>query len=440
MANHRTNKQPCFHVLGDFNFCKINWSIRLHKGNGLCHSNSSEKLLLDILNDFAAEQLGNFPTRGTNTLDLLISNSPNQFTEISPLDLFSDHVALFCRLRCLFPIKRKPHRLIWQFSKGDYGAMRNDTWSFALGEKAKLLVVGCEDGAVRLYQLPHSNNKETFHLKPWKCLESKGGPIQVIALHDVTKFGSVDIITGDSRGLMTILSNGQILDRQHVSDHSINSLKVDEDLIGNTSIVAGDSSGLVSALLPFSPLWKFKVRPEHGVGKQPGTSQPSAKSLLAFSGPSSPAGHVTNYILVSDDQNCLHVLQQGSRVLTIAVPGLVTAMSSGVFQGSSGEIDQRYSTIKEVALGCHNGTIYIMKEFKVCIICSTYMQLGYGSLIPFVNFLLQDLGATICQYTVTHNASEGDTISTWGWIGFSTLCWPFQSSTPSPWWPDSLQI
>lgn len=234
-------------------------------------------------------------------------------------------------------------------------------------EKAKLLVVGCEDGAVRLYQLPHSNNKETFHLKPWKCLESKGGPIQVIALHDVTKFGSVDIITGDSRGLMTILSNGQILDRQHVSDHSINSLKVDEDLIGNTSIVAGDSSGLVSALLPFSPLWKFKVRPEHGVGKQPGTSQPSAKSLLAFSGPSSPAGHVTNYILVSDDQNCLHVLQQGSRVLTIAVPGLVTAMSSGVFQGSSGEIDQRYSTIKEVALGCHNGTIYIMKEFKILV-------------------------------------------------------------------------
>ncbi|KAJ8027298.1 hypothetical protein HOLleu_32407 [Holothuria leucospilota] len=133
MANHRTSKQPRFHVLGDFNFGKIDWTPRLHKDNGVCLSNSSGKLLLDILNDFAAEQLVSFPTRGTNTLDLVISNSPNQFTEISPLDQFSDHVALFCRLRCLFPIKRKPHRLIWQFSKGDYGAMTNDTQSFTLG-------------------------------------------------------------------------------------------------------------------------------------------------------------------------------------------------------------------------------------------------------------------------------------------------------------------
>lgn len=40
-------------------------------------------------------------------------------------------------------------------------------------------------------------------------------------------------------------------------------------------------------------------------------------------------------------------------------------MCSGIFQGSSGEIDQRFFSMKEVALGCHNGTIYIMKEFKV---------------------------------------------------------------------------
>lgn len=69
-----------------------------------------------------------------------------------------------------------------------------------------------------------------FLIQPWKCLESKGGPIQSLTLHDVTKFGSIDVISGDSRGTMTILSNGQILDRRHLSDHSINSLQVDEDL------------------------------------------------------------------------------------------------------------------------------------------------------------------------------------------------------------------
>ncbi|XP_071833588.1 uncharacterized protein [Apostichopus japonicus] len=232
-------------------------------------------------------------------------------------------------------------------------------------EKTQVIVLGGEDGAVRLYQIPQSGRAVHIQLQPWKCLESKGGPIQSLTLHDVTKFGSIDVISGDSRGTMTILSNGQILDRRHLSDHSINSLQVDEDLAGNTAIVAGDSGGLLSAVLPFNDLWKLKLRPEDSVAKQPGTSQPSVKALLAFSGPSSSAGHVTNYILVCDDQNCLHILQQGTKVLTLSTPGPVTAMCSGIFQGSSGEIDQRFFSMKEVALGCHNGTIYIMKEFKI---------------------------------------------------------------------------
>ncbi|KAJ8031305.1 hypothetical protein HOLleu_27992 [Holothuria leucospilota] len=133
MANHKTRKQPCFHILGDFNFSRIDWLTRLNKDSGLCLTNSSGKLLLDIINDFAADQLVNFATRGDNTLDLLITNSPSQYIEVSPLDPFSDHEALFCRLKCLLPNIRQSRRLIWQFSKGDYSTMRRDTRTFALG-------------------------------------------------------------------------------------------------------------------------------------------------------------------------------------------------------------------------------------------------------------------------------------------------------------------
>ena len=133
MANHKTRKQPCFHVLGDFNYSKIDWLTRLNKDSGLCLTDSSGKLLVDILNDFAADQLVNFTTRGDNTLDLLLTNSPSQYVDVSPLDPFSDHEALLCRLKCFFPNIRQPRRLIWQFSKGDYSTMRRDTRSFAIG-------------------------------------------------------------------------------------------------------------------------------------------------------------------------------------------------------------------------------------------------------------------------------------------------------------------
>ena len=60
-------------------------------------------------------------------------------------------------------------------------------------------------------------------------LETKGGPVQSLVLDDVTKFGSIDLISGDSKGTVTIFCNGQILNRQSVSGYSINCLQVDKN-------------------------------------------------------------------------------------------------------------------------------------------------------------------------------------------------------------------
>ncbi|KAJ8029979.1 hypothetical protein HOLleu_29537 [Holothuria leucospilota] len=132
MTSHRNSKLPCFHVLGDFNFSQIDWAHRLDKDSGNSVSNHSGKLLLDIINDFAADQLVKSPTRGNNTLDLVITNTPSQYTDVSTMDSPSDHAAIVCKLKCLFPNLKQPRRRITQYSKGDYATMRRDTRGFCI--------------------------------------------------------------------------------------------------------------------------------------------------------------------------------------------------------------------------------------------------------------------------------------------------------------------
>ena len=39
-------------------------------------------MLIDVMNDHGLEQLVHFPTRGKNTLDLILTSLPGQFQEI----------------------------------------------------------------------------------------------------------------------------------------------------------------------------------------------------------------------------------------------------------------------------------------------------------------------------------------------------------------------
>jgi len=59
--------------------------------------------------------------------------------------------------------------------------------------------------------------------------ETKGGPIQSLVVHDVTKLSSCDIVIGDSRGFVTVFCNEQILARKVVTDRCICCLLLDSD-------------------------------------------------------------------------------------------------------------------------------------------------------------------------------------------------------------------
>ena len=91
MCIHKGNKRlPSVHILGDFNFCDIDWPDRLSKSGPPLRLSEGEKFI-EILNDHHLEQLVHFPTREKNTLNLIITSLPSQFLDIQSPDGLSDH-------------------------------------------------------------------------------------------------------------------------------------------------------------------------------------------------------------------------------------------------------------------------------------------------------------------------------------------------------------
>lgn len=53
--------------------------------------------------------------------------------------------------------------------------------------------------------------------------------MQTLCLQDVTKFGSVDLIVGDSKGTLTFFGNKQILYKMAISEGCISAVTTDID-------------------------------------------------------------------------------------------------------------------------------------------------------------------------------------------------------------------
>ena len=77
-------KHPRIHVLGDFNYSKINWNNSLNKDSDSCLNDSDGHNFVDILNEFSLDQLVNFPTRNTNILDLIITSVSCKYSNVFP--------------------------------------------------------------------------------------------------------------------------------------------------------------------------------------------------------------------------------------------------------------------------------------------------------------------------------------------------------------------
>ena len=130
IQTHKQHKSASLHVLGDFNFRLIDWQSKSNKLSGNSLSDCEGQLLIDILNHHSAEQLVSFPTRNENTLDLLITTSPNQYANVCSQDSISDHEILSANFHYHKPPSKQPKRKYLQYAKGDYESMRQDAKLF----------------------------------------------------------------------------------------------------------------------------------------------------------------------------------------------------------------------------------------------------------------------------------------------------------------------
>ena len=82
------NRMPDLYILGDFNFPELSWKTALSPNN----PSPSISELLEFMDKNLLSQLVKEPTRGANTLDLILTNTPRYVMEIRvrPTTL-SDH-------------------------------------------------------------------------------------------------------------------------------------------------------------------------------------------------------------------------------------------------------------------------------------------------------------------------------------------------------------
>ena len=113
------------HVLCDFNFRLVDWNTNTNKITGKPLAECEGQHLINVLNEQGAEQLVSFPTRNENTLDLLISTAPNQFSNICSQDSLSDHEIVSAELNYHRTHRKLPKRKYFQYTKGD-GSLRHD--------------------------------------------------------------------------------------------------------------------------------------------------------------------------------------------------------------------------------------------------------------------------------------------------------------------------
>ncbi|XP_065062402.1 uncharacterized protein LOC135689174 isoform X2 [Rhopilema esculentum] len=192
------------------------------------------------------------------------------------------------------------------------------------------MVTGGEDGILKVHQCTiNEGSKLLSGFETGHSLETKSGPIQRICFENVTNFNSTDILVGDSKGMLTIFTNNQILSRRSLIQSSIASITIEKDSAGNMKILLGSLDGTVLAVSPYSTLWKLRL---------PDILQEKCQgAITSFEITSILNQHLVSgstdatYTVVADNKCCLHFFQSGTLVRTLKLPSVALCMCSGYF-------------------------------------------------------------------------------------------------------------
>jgi hypothetical protein len=89
----KNNRSSVLWLSGDFNLPDIDWEANNITGSQ--NSKQINEIYMDIIAENFREQMVNFPTRGTNILDLFTTNRPSLVNRCQPLPGLGDHDIVF---------------------------------------------------------------------------------------------------------------------------------------------------------------------------------------------------------------------------------------------------------------------------------------------------------------------------------------------------------
>lgn len=278
------------------------------------------------------------------------------------------------------------------------------------------LAVGGEDGVIRVYDL----TKEDGYKSPQLSLETKSGPVQAMKIEDITKFYHNDLVTVDSCGMMTVFCNRQILCRQSITDSCLNCLQIQKDKTGNLAIILSSDSGTVCGVLPSNVLWRINLN-ELKLNEVR-SSALSVKCQLTVN-LTDEHNQKSSYVLVSDSYCQMYVIHQGTVVMVIKTPSIITAMCSGNFVKSEKLPVTLTATSgsgsgEQVALGSDTGALFIFNNFSITEFANAQYPITSLSKLPFPD-LEQDLLLCAGYFNELQIYSDGkllDKFPTSDWI------------------------
>ncbi|CAH1276990.1 Hypp9451 [Branchiostoma lanceolatum] len=110
---------------GDFNLPDLDWKERTLKP-GSSYPNIHRQFV-DIISDLGMEQIVEKPTRGTNTLDIIVTNHPSLFPRVEIIPGLSDHDIPYAELQITNARLRQKERHVLYFKKADWEGLRKAT-------------------------------------------------------------------------------------------------------------------------------------------------------------------------------------------------------------------------------------------------------------------------------------------------------------------------
>ena len=125
----QSNPDSSIFISGDINLPDIDWSnntIVSHQ-----YRMSINQSFLQLLDRAGLEQMIDFPTRGNNTLDVLVTNRPSLVNKCSSLPGLSDHDVVFMEVSIKASRKKTARHKIHLWSKTNFEDIRNHlrTWA-----------------------------------------------------------------------------------------------------------------------------------------------------------------------------------------------------------------------------------------------------------------------------------------------------------------------